>query len=136
MTGSTITRDTAKGTSVLRRLLTLLIAFPSAVCLIALAIANRRPVELALDPFNAEPIVSVALPLYSLLLGALIVGVIAGGAATWLGQSRFRKGARMSSADARRWRSEADRLVRERDQRVAGGGSRELVATERSRDAA
>lgn len=120
----------------LKKLITALIGFPAAVVLIALAVANRHPVKLALDPFNADPLLAVELPFHVYLIGALIAGVVLGGAAVWLSQGRFRRSARIGTAEARRWRIEADRLSRERDQRVQAKGSRELVAEAKARDAA
>jgi uncharacterized integral membrane protein len=111
----------------MKRVLSLLVAFPLAVVLITLAIANRHSVRLVLDPFRPEnPVVSLQLPFYAYLLGALILGVALGGFATWLSQSRWRRMARVRSVEARRWQAEADRLGRERDDLItttAGRGS-------------
>jgi uncharacterized integral membrane protein len=106
---------------VLRRFLWVVLAVPAAVVLVTLAVANREPVRLVLDPFRPEsPALSIALPLYAYLLGALILGVVLGGVATWATQGRWRRTARSKSQDAMRWQAEADRLSRERDQRVEG----------------
>lgn len=110
-----------RNTRVLRRILWLLTAFPAAALLIALAVANRHSVRLVLDPFRPEtPVLSVVLPFYGFLFGALLVGVVLGGAATWLSQSRWRRTARIRTGEAKRWQSEADRLTRERDAEVSG----------------
>lgn len=102
-----------------RRLLSLLIAFPVGAALVAIAVSNRQAAQLILDPFNPEtPAVSLTMPLYGFLLGALIVGALLGGLATWLGQSRWRQTARTQGQRAARWQAEADRLARERDQSV------------------
>jgi uncharacterized integral membrane protein len=105
---------------VLRRILWLLVAFPAAALLITLAIANRHSVRLVLDPFRPEtPVLSLVLPFYGFLFGALLIGVLLGGAATWLSQSRWRRTARVRSSEAKRWQTEADRLMRERDAEVS-----------------
>jgi hypothetical protein len=107
---------------VLRRILSLLIAFPLGAALVAIAVSNRHPVQLILDPFRPEqPALSVQLPFYAYLLGALVLGVMLGGAATWLGQSRWRRTARTQGHRAQRWQAEADRLSRERDHVAAAG---------------
>ncbi|MBN9282079.1 MAG: DUF1049 domain-containing protein [Hyphomicrobium denitrificans] len=99
-----------------RRLLALFVAFPLGAILIAIAVSNRQPVALILDPFVPEnPALSIELPFYAYLLGALVVGVILGGIATWMGQSRWRQTARAQGQRAQRWQAEADRLTRERD---------------------
>lgn len=104
----------------LRRILWLLIAFPAAALLITLAVANRHSVRLVLDPFRPEsPVLSVVLPFYGFLFGALLIGVLLGGTATWVSQARWRRTARTSSGEAKRWQSEADRLMRERDTEVS-----------------
>ncbi|MEQ1715066.1 MAG: LapA family protein [Hyphomicrobium sp.] len=100
----------------LRRLVSLMIAFPLGIVLVALAIANRHPVQLILDPFKPEaPALAVELPFYGYLLGALVAGVILGGVATWMGQSRWRRTARVQGQRAQRYEAEADRLARERE---------------------
>jgi uncharacterized integral membrane protein len=106
--------------SVLRRIATLLVAFPLGILIIAIAVSNRQPAQLILDPFRPEaPALTVQLPLYLFLLGALIVGVVLGGLATWFSQARWRRTARVQGQRAARYQAEADRLTRERDQNVA-----------------
>ena len=111
----------------LKRALWFLLAVPVAVILVTIAVANREPVRLVLDPFRPEaPAISLVLPFYAYLLGALLVGVVAGGAAAWLGQSRWRRTARSRTQEAMRWQAEADRLARERDADV--GRARQIAA--------
>jgi uncharacterized integral membrane protein len=100
----------------MKRALALLIAFPTAVVLVSLAVANRHSVRMALNPFRPEDdVLSISLPLFIYLLGALIVGVAIGGFATWMSQRRWRTMARMRLVECRRWQAEAERLGRERD---------------------
>jgi uncharacterized integral membrane protein len=106
--------------NVLKRVVRLLIAFPVALLLITLAVSNRHSVKLILDPFRPErPALALEMPLYFFLFGALVLGVIIGGWAAWAGQSQWRKSARQRTQDAMKWRAEADRLARERDDQVA-----------------
>jgi uncharacterized integral membrane protein len=108
--------------NVFRRIVSLLIAFPLGAALVAIAVSNRQPVQLILDPFRPEaPALSVSLPFYAYLLGALVLGVILGGLATWMGQSRWRRTARTQGQRATRFQAEADRLARERDAHVSSG---------------
>ncbi len=108
----------------LKRIAMFLIAFPMAAGLTAIAVSNRQSIELALDPFRPEtPALSVTLPFYAYLLGALIVGVVLGGCATWLGQGRWRQTARTQGQRAQRWQAEADRLTRERDAAASGANA-------------
>lgn len=113
----------------LKRIISLLVAFPAAVVLIALAVANRQPVRLALDPFKPEaPVVSLELPFYAYLFGMLILGILIGGFAVWMSQGRWRRTARVRSVEASRWHAEADRLTRERDAQVTTGQKQLAVA--------
>jgi len=101
---------------VLRRILTMVAGALAGVVVLALAVSNRQPVQLILDPFRPEaPAFSLELPFYAFLFAALLAGVILGGTATWLGQSRWRRAARSHGQRARRFEAEAERLVRERD---------------------
>lgn len=103
----------------LSRILWFPFALASAALIVTLAVANRDPVRLVLDPFKPDaPVIFMTLPLYAYLLGALILGVVLGGASVWFGQGRWRKTARIKSQDAMRWQAEADRLSRERDVNV------------------
>lgn len=111
----------------LRRIAWILVAFPAAVVLVTLAIANRHNVQLVLDPFRPEnPALSLMLPFYAYLFGALVAGVVLGGFATWLTQRHWRRSARVKTHEARRWHAEADRLTRERDGDVTSS-SKQLV---------
>ena len=103
----------------LRRLIWFVVALPAALLLVTLALANRHPVRLALDPFRpSDPTVSLVLPFYAYLFGMLLVGVIVGGVAMWLTQAGWRRGARHRAAEASRWQAEATRLTREREREV------------------
>lgn len=105
----------------LRRIVWLMLALPAALLLVTLAVVNRHEVRLVLDPFRPEaPVLSLAAPFYAYLLAALIIGVVLGGVATWLSQSRWRRSARAQGKAAARWQAEADRLTRERDAETAG----------------
>ncbi|WP_247657749.1 lipopolysaccharide assembly protein LapA domain-containing protein [Aquabacter sp. L1I39] len=79
----------------MRRILSLVIGLPLCIVVVALAVANRRMVMLSLDPFSANaPVVSVNLPLFVIIFGALILGVILGGCVAWFGQGQARRDAR------------------------------------------
>jgi uncharacterized integral membrane protein len=89
----------------LRRLVAAIILIPLAVLIIAFAVANRQSVTLSFDPFSAsEPAASVTLPLFALVILLLIIGVLIGGLATWLGQGKWRGSARRFERDLHRLR--------------------------------
>ncbi len=99
----------------LRRIIRLVVLVPAVVVLVAVGVANTHDVRLALDPFRpADPALSLVLPFYAWLLAALILGVVAGGQATWLTQARWRRSARRGELETRRWKAEAERSGRAR----------------------
>ena len=90
------------------------IVVPLGVVLIALAVVNRKPVQLTLDPFGGlDPSVAIEAPLFLLVLGVFAVGLIVGGIATWFSQGKWRRMAREEARQARDWRRQVDRLEKE-----------------------
>jgi uncharacterized integral membrane protein len=97
----------------LRKLVTALILVPLAVVLAAFAVANRQIVVISFDPFDqAHPAYALPVPLFALVLALVIGGVIIGGAAAWLRQSKWRRSARLAQAQARELSVELERLKR------------------------
>ncbi len=87
----------------MRRFVSLLIGLPVSILVIALAVANRREVLVSLDPFSpSAPVLSMTVPLYAVIFGALILGVVLGGLVTWLRQGRFRREARQARRDLKK----------------------------------
>jgi uncharacterized integral membrane protein len=86
----------------MRKFLSALIIVPVSLIFVVFAVANRHFVTVSFDPFNAtDPALSVSLPLFVLIIATAILGVVAGGCATWFGQRRWRRAARRHEADAR-----------------------------------
>ena len=78
-----------------RKIIAAIILVPLAVVIIAFAVANRQIVTVSLDPFSAEhPAASLTLPLFALVIVLLVLGVLLGGIAAWLRQSKWRRTAR------------------------------------------
>ena len=97
-----------------RKLILALIVVPLGVALIALAVVNRKPAILILDPFGgAEPTISLQAPFFLFLLGAFALGLVVGGVASWVNQGKWRRTAREEAREARDWRRQADRLEKE-----------------------
>ncbi|MCB4767438.1 LapA family protein [Ancylobacter sp. Lp-2] len=110
----------------LRRILTIVLILPVSIGLIMLAVANRHPVTLVLDPFAGA--LSAELPLFVVVLASLVIGVVLGGVAVWLRQGRYRRAARSAGREARRANAQVDSLraaMSERAPRVplAPGGA-------------
>jgi len=85
----------------MRRLLRWFLLVPLGILLVLLAVANRAPVTLSLDPFSREaPAFAVSLPLFVVLLLALALGVVIGGVAAGIGRLRWRYRARQAEREA------------------------------------
>ena len=93
----------------LRKIINALVVLPLAIVFVIFAVANRHMVTVSFDPFNnADPALSISMPLFVLILLAAIAGVAAGGMATWFRQGRWRRAARRHQADARDARGQRD----------------------------
>ena len=93
----------------MRGLAKVIILVPLALLAVAFAVGNRGNVTVSFDPFSDTPY-TMDVPLFIVVFAALILGVLLGGVATWLGQGRLRKAARMHRRDVERLRSDLDRL--------------------------
>ncbi len=95
---------------VIRRIISAIILIPLALIIIAFAVMNRQTVALHFDPFNlAAPNYTVQVPLFVLVIVLVIAGVVIGGVAAWLRQSKWRRSARHYAAEARALRADLDR---------------------------
>lgn len=91
----------------MRKFLTASIVIPLGLFFVIFAVANRHFVTVSFDPFNStDPMVAVRLPLFVLIIAVAILGVLAGGIATWFRQSHWRRAARQHEADARSAKSQ------------------------------
>jgi uncharacterized integral membrane protein len=91
----------------MRKFFTALIVIPLGLLFVVFAVANRHLITVSFDPFNSrDPSVGVTMPLFVVIIGVAILGVVAGGAATWLRQRHWRRAARQHEADARQARTE------------------------------
>jgi uncharacterized integral membrane protein len=96
-----------------RKLLTAIVVLPVAAVLLIFALANRAPVTLSLDPFSpGSSDWSVQLPLFLIILLAMMVGVVIGSVADWLAQGRYRREARHNRHEVRRLEQETMDLRR------------------------
>ncbi|HJW39865.1 MAG TPA: LapA family protein [Rhizomicrobium sp.] len=80
------------------RLTTWIFGIPLALVAVWIALANRAPVIVSLDPFSQDsPAISLEMPLYLLLFAAVLIGVLLGGFA--IGFRRVaRRGAELADA--------------------------------------
>jgi uncharacterized integral membrane protein len=86
----------------MRKFLNAIILIPLGVIFVVFAVANRHMVTVSFDPFNSnDPALGFSLPLFVVIIAVAILGVVAGGLATWFSQHRWRRAARQQEADAR-----------------------------------
>ena len=91
----------------MRKFLTALVVIPLGIIFVVFAVANRHWVTVSFDPFNSvNPSVAVTMPLFVVIIVVAILGVAAGGMATWFRQRHWRRASRRHEADARRARAE------------------------------
>lgn len=92
-----------------KRIVGWFILVPLCAVLIVFALANRQLVVVNFNPFttSADPSMpGVGMPLFIVIFGVLLVGVLLGGVATWFTQGQHRR-------DERSFRRENERLHRE-----------------------
>jgi hypothetical protein len=93
----------------MRKFITVFVLIPLAVVIVMFAVANREVITISFDPFDsANPAVALKLPLFILVFVLVGLGVLVGGIAAWLRQSKWRARARRAEADVRRLRNELD----------------------------
>jgi uncharacterized integral membrane protein len=93
----------------MKRFLKIIVWTPVAILVLIFAVANHHTVKVSFDPFAEGDIEAFAItaPLFLILFLAVMIGVLAGGAVTWLAQGKYRRAARQSRAEAERLREAA-----------------------------
>lgn len=93
----------------MRNFLKIIVLAPLAVLLLVFAFANRHIVTVSFDPFASGDIAAFAItaPLFLILILAMMIGVLAGGVATWFAQGKYRRAARQSRTEVERLRNQA-----------------------------
>ena len=95
--------------SFINRFFGALVFWPLAIVVAALAIANRKPVHLSFDPFNAAaPALAVDVPLYAVMLGAALIGLVLGATSSYLSQAPVRRAARATDQKVKRLEREIE----------------------------
>ena len=88
----------------MRKFLTAVVLIPLGLIFVVFAVANRHLVTVSFDPFGSGDTAFdlPPAPLFAIIIAAMIVGVVAGGSATWFRQRRWRRAARQHEAEADR----------------------------------
>lgn len=88
------------------RLIKYLILIPLGIVVVVLSIANRDAVTVSLNPFSDAAagtdlaVLSYSVPLYLLLFGFLLLGILLGGFGSWFSQGKWRRKARENEHQA------------------------------------
>ena len=92
----------------MRKFLTAMVLIPLGLIFVVFAVANRHLVTVSFDPFGSgdSAFDLPPVPLFVIIIAALILGVAAGGTATWFRQRHWRRAARQHEADARQVRAQ------------------------------
>ncbi len=92
-----------------RKIVTAIIVVPLVAVIVAFAVANRQAVTVSFDPFSAaSPAYAATLPLFAIIFVVLILGVLIGGIAAWIRQSKWRRSARRLDGEVRALHDEMD----------------------------
>ncbi len=78
----------------MRKILKLVFIIPVAICILTIAVANRSPIMLSLDPVSVDPVFSFKAPLFVFLFLSLMIGILIGGFSVWMAQGVHRKTAK------------------------------------------
>jgi len=98
---------------VFRKIVTAIIVVPLAAVIIAFAVANRQTVTVSFDPFSStSPAYAATLPLFVVVFAVLILGVLIGGIAAWIRQSKWRRTASKLDAEVCALHIEQDAIRR------------------------
>ena len=93
----------------LKRIVGWFVLVPLCAVLIVFALANLQPVNVNFNPLATADILSATtfrVPMFVVIFGVLLVGVVLGGIATWFAQGAHRR-------DERLYKRETERLHRE-----------------------
>ena len=87
----------------MRGFLRLLVLAPILIVLLVFAVVNRQSIAITFDPFGDQRSgLTLHAPLFLALFGAMAVGVVVGGVATWLSQGRHRRAERSARSELAR----------------------------------
>jgi hypothetical protein len=87
------------------------ILVPLTALIIAFLVANRQDVTISLDPFGSNtPAAWQTQRLFVVIIAVLLLGVIVGGIAVWLRQTKWRRAARRLEREIANLRAEVEAL--------------------------
>lgn len=85
-----------------------------AILVAVFSLTNRGPLTLSFDPFQPEaPALSLSAPVFVILFLTLMLGILLGGMAAWIGQAKWRRAARLRAREAASLRAAGERRLSE-----------------------
>ena len=117
-------RDSRQPGKAMKTFFKWLLLAPLALLILVFAVANRQSVNVVLDPAGLmSEGMTVSAPLFVILFLALALGVVLGGAGSWIVQGKHRRAAREARAEAGALRDEtrlrSDEIARLRTELAA-----------------
>jgi uncharacterized integral membrane protein len=109
------------------KILSFIILVPLAIVLVVFCVANREAISVSLDPIGTLPQLAFQAPLFVLLIGSLILGLLLGGVGTWMTQSHYRAKSARRRREVENLKHEVE-LSNERLRRLREERDREDVA--------
>lgn len=96
----------------MKQLLKFLFLAPLSLIALALSVANRHLVNIYLDPFagHTSEGTQITVPLYIIMLLAVMAGVVIGGVTMWLEQGTYRRALRRAKSEVNALRVEIARM--------------------------
>lgn len=104
----------------MKSVLRIIFFVPLGLIFLFFAMANRASVRVGLDPFASAGDLSTPsfeAPLFLVVLVSAAIGVLAGGASTWVSHLPVRRAAKIARAEAKKTKVEIERL---REQALSG----------------
>ena len=90
-----------------------------AIVLVSMSLANRGPLTLALMPDPVADFVGwnfvITLPIFTVILGAVGVGVLVGFFWEWMRETRYRRAVSGKSREVRKLEQEVEKLKKEKN---------------------
>ncbi|MBB3997777.1 lipopolysaccharide assembly protein LapA domain-containing protein [Aureimonas pseudogalii] len=109
------------------KIVSFIVLVPLAILLVVFCVANREDISVSLDPIGTLPQLAFQAPLFVLLIGSLIAGLLLGGLGTWMTQSHYRAKSARRRREVENLRHEVE-LSNERLRRLREERDREDVA--------
>ncbi|MEL6751005.1 MAG: lipopolysaccharide assembly protein LapA domain-containing protein [Pseudomonadota bacterium] len=105
-----------------KRIIAVLILLPVAIIIVALSLANRRPVDLIVPNFDGSALLATQVPLFALLFVVLLLGMVIGSLGTWVRQAKHRRAARENKVEATKAGFEAEKQRERAEATVTSNG--------------